>query len=344
MFFPDNFKNVLDNPIKSYSEALEAFQDGKGNPIGFSVDKAKAFADLPQGMTEVGDTRHTYRTDTNSVVGTVGDSYEVINLNKPELVTLMDILTAQLKLEFYNAGTFGGGSRFYLQAHMGEPMHLHRNGNAITNGEVAKDFTVTGAHDGTLRLVAGGSNTTIWCSNTFVMAVKEARQDLQVSHRLGVVEDIFRDPRAIAKGMVDYQEQAETRMVKLIQSDFSDAMLTQVLRKVSGIKADVKDADVPTRTANIWGAIRDKFQSGVGIDHTTRGTGWAALNAFTEYYTHDVGTRIATPRDMTESQAEVYKTELAPMRRFESNMVGQAAAGKGQALKAIEQAIAVANS
>jgi len=341
MFFPDSFKNTSDKPVKSYLEALEAFRDEHNRPLGFNVALAKSFADIPGvGPVEVADRKHVYRTDSNGVVGTVGNRFEPIQSNMPQLVQTMQAIEKALGLEYYNGGTFGGGSRMYLQARMGEPMRLKKNnGGEVTNGEVSRDFTLLNANDGSLLLQIDGTNTTIVCANTFAMASREAVQGLLCKHTSKCIEDSFRDPLAVAAGMVAYQEQAEQRIVKLVQTDFTDTMLDSVLRKVSGIKADLPESDVPTRTVNTWDNIRNKWQSGTGIDETNRGTAWAALNAFTEHLTHEAGVRVATPKGLSDGQVEAWRAGAEDLARFESNLVGSASNMKNKALRAIEAVI-----
>ena len=94
------------------------------------------------------------------------------------------------------------------------------------------------------------------------------------------------------------------------------------MRKVFGVKENLPQEDIATRTKNNMETVRDLFQDGLGIAQW-RGTAWAAFNAMTEYSDHH--------------RALKGDTDL-----MESKILGSGAAFKHKALTSIESVIAAA--
>ncbi len=83
-----------------------------------------------------------------------------------------------------------------------------------------------------------------------------------------------------------------------------------------------------SRTLQSRAKLMELFETGVGVTASIRGTGWAAVNAVTEFYDHH--------RPMRGAQGQ-----SAAERRLESQWLGTGAAKKEAGLTAITQAVGI---
>lgn len=206
-----------------------------------------------------------FRDDTNQCVGVTGQSYEVFqNSSLKEFVTP---LVEEGILEIVNMGVLGVGQKVFIQAQM------------------TQDFTIVGenhkgmisllnSHDGTSALAAGVTDKRVICNNTFAMAMGDMSTRLKHSRGL---DDKSKQIDAIInfvnERMTMFSEHAE----QLASTKSNILMVDHIIEEAYGKPAD------SVRAAN---NIRQFYRNGIGTNGETL---WDAVNAFTQYTTHEMG-------------------------------------------------------
>jgi len=258
--------------------------------------------------------RSVNRLDKDIPLSVVGGRY--VPVQHDQLGDIVDGVVSGLGARYVNGGLFGDGERVFLQAEFPDTIRV----KGSTDDLVKKYLTFLSSHDSSLPAVLGGTNTRIVCQNTFMMAFKDARRDVRIRHTNNA-QLRLEESKDVLKAMLEYHNAVELKVSQLANSKFSDAMMAEALRKVFDVDMKTPLSDVPKKTINNMETVAEYFESGLGIDSTNRGTGWAAYNAFTQYSNHD---------------KVVKKEDENPMNRTESLLIGSGANFNLNALQVIE--------
>ena len=299
---------VLPAEVRSFAE-IKRVAPG----LAFTVDKAPLFAKAGvDGEIEVPVKSHVslVRDDTDKSIGIVGKNYGII---QPEQMwSLFD----GHDVEWQMAGTLKGGSVMYGFAKIstfdvvkGDPvvtyMFLHQNFDGM----------------GSCRVIPVHGRPS--CMN-MVTSILRSNAGLSIKHTRYAAERLGFAARALVSCQKD-AEKTQELFKRLAEKRFTATQLHKVLC-LPGLLADApRDPKTGeflvnnTTRENNREQIMENFHDGRGIQGIpgVAGTAWAALNAVTEYTTHQ---RTAKGGDVA---------------RFDSNLRGTGRGFAQQAIKAI---------
>jgi phage/plasmid-like protein (TIGR03299 family) len=261
------------------------------------------------------------RADTNSVLGVVGDGYEV--LQNSEAFAFVDSLVAQGRMKYAGAGTFNGGKRIFIQCDA-------RGGDNGGMGmqEIAKDDPIlpyalfVNSHDGSSAVLTILTAIRVVCRNTLNAAInsgsKKANSRYSIKHTKSLTERLQQAKIIFGwaeKNFTQFVEDAKVLAKKKIDKE---AQLQEFL--------DAAFEVVPTegnQTQNISRRERltELFETGEGNTlPAVRGTAWAAVNAVTQFLDHE--SRTAVRGVNLDDIAEETRIQMQRAKRLESNMLG----------------------
>ena len=277
-------------------------------------------ADKDGKLKEISKYRSVVRLDNDTPLSVVGRTYRP--MQQWECSDVIDEVVSNVGGKFVNGGMFNGGERTFVQALLPDSITVRGS----KDDQIKKYIVCLSSHDSSLPTVMGGSSTRIICENTFLMCLKEARRDVRIRHTSNAEVRLV-EAKDILKAMLDYHAKVELRVNELAAVRFTDQMMNETLRKVFEVDTKLPFSELPTRTKNSMSTVMEHFQYGKGIDVSNRGSGWAALNSFSEFSNWD----------------KVVKNEKGdPMARTESLLLGSGMQFNLRAQAAIESVAGLA--
>jgi phage/plasmid-like protein (TIGR03299 family) len=296
----------------SFTEALAHYRidfDMETFPLGY-LDQTGHFTKLDgvNGMR---------RADTLKPLDgvSVGRRYNVIQTSS--YADIGDRIVRGANAEFVKGGLMKGGNVAYLQAKFPDSIRVKG-----TNDAIDKYLTFVNSFDGSSPFYILPTLIRIFCTNQFAALSRDAKANgLKIRHTRSADERIQQADEALLE-LMDAYRTVEIKVNALADTKFSDKMMDAAVRKLFGVKPDLKDEDVATRTLNNMNKVRELFEAGVGLEGW-RGTAWAAFNAVTEFADHHRSLRSSTDP-------------------FEANLIGSGALLKDKGLKVINQVISEA--
>ncbi len=143
---------------ETYTNIEEAIS---GFGLDFTVEKTPLYTNINGILQQYDDKVATYRTDNELTLGTVGESYEIVQ-NIDQFGVFQQFADEGV-ISFENGGVFGGGRRTYIQAVLPSTININLDRMDVTK----KYITIVSSHDGTISLQAFVSPYRIICGNTF---------------------------------------------------------------------------------------------------------------------------------------------------------------------------------
>lgn len=218
-------------------------------------------------------------------MGIVGKDWQI--LQNHEIFAFIDELVSMGLVSYSTAGQFKGGKIVYVVADFKK--------SEILPGDVHKgSLLFTNAFDGTFSVRIGWMNIRIACWNTFIMASREAAKNGYVIRHTASMKDKIEDAK---RAMI--AAESETRRAEMFQkaltrlrmtgnmwTDFSTQLMPD---PENGKKTRAENA----RNKLIGLAVTGRGQEIPGV----AGTGYAALNALTEYANYERSSRGKTDAD-----------------------------------------------
>lgn len=249
--------------------------------LDYTVITAPLLADVNGvGQFPVPDKFATLRTDTNKVLGVVGNRYTVVQ-NKDAFAFFDEIVGGKHAM-FETAGVLGQGERIFVSAKMPDVIQI-----AGTDDISEVYVLLTSSHDGSGSIIAAVTPVRVVCQNTLNAALrstvsrvcirhttsaesrlKEAHKLLGISHKyITEVNEMF---NSLAKKKI-----TDEQVIKLVNELFKS-------KKEQGGEEDVEES---TRTKNIREGVLNSYFTGIGQD-AILGTAWGAYNGVTHYLGH----------------------------------------------------------
>lgn len=288
------------------------------------------------GLT-VPNVKATVRTDTNSVIGVVGESYEVFQ--NREMVKFFEDLVRGKQISYEVAGGLGNGEKVWVLARIPELSY------AIKGDEMLSYMLIRNGHDGSQALVVSPTNVRVVCANTIRMASREFIQRKKLYGRNSIHAGYQIRHTSNMRGALDQALQAYQNCLDdaiatkelftlLADKPVTDAQIREYFLKVSDMAKANNDREKEKASAianareekrieelkRLWEAPTN--QTG------TRGTAFAAYNTVVEWVDFNRGTRKTDGKD----------EETA---RFESSMFGSGDAIKSKALLEVMELVGV---
>lgn len=280
-----SFGQSVDNSPASATAAL--------NQIGsnWTTHLTTLRADAPDGSEViVPDNFGVLRSDSNSVLGVVGNRYTTIQ--NSEAFEFMDALLP-LGAVITGGGEFTGGRKVFLQAHLGD---LKIQNKHFTDGEfdmVRKYLLVVNSHDGSSPLRAFATNIRVVCQNTLMAALRNQDNGVNIRHTVNAKSRMAEAVRVWSM-QEKYNADFGNVMQTFANTDMSESQMRAFIEELMPQKADAK---VSTRGDNTRQEVVNLFSEGKGNSGKTV---WDAWNAVTEYVDHHRGTRLLASADASE--------------------------------------------
>lgn len=238
----------------------------------------------------------TYRTDTNTPLGIVKERYTPVQ--NIDAFSFFDGAIGKDKAIWQTAGYFGYGERVYVSAKL--PKNIYVNGDPVENYLV---FVTS--HDGSLGVKILFTPIRLVCSNVLSAAIAESSDYVSFRHTKSVHSnlDIASEILGICEKKIEFLDDKFSFMRKIAMSDtntqniFANVVLTN--DELSRIKETghtigqiitrdwraIQDAGISMKKVNILSEMNNYYFDGVG-QREILGTGWAAYNAVTGYYSN----------------------------------------------------------
>ena len=267
---------VGENPILS-EEALVM------GGLDFTVEKVPMFARIGDTEVAVPDQFATVRTDTNGVLGTVGNRYQIVQ-NREGVAFMGEVAGPGRLVQYHTAGALFDGRKTWMLAALTDLTI------APVDGDESKPYLLlSNAHDGTGAVRVLFTTVRVVCNNTLNIALRGAKgQGVTIRHTTNVKSKVREAQRILGlarESFAAYDEQAK----RLAQMQMGDKALDAFLNSLFPVPTDAEPTTQDTNRKNL---IRDLFESGAGTEIPgVRGTAWAALNAVTDYVDHHSITR-----------------------------------------------------
>jgi phage/plasmid-like protein (TIGR03299 family) len=218
----------------------------------------------------------TLRTDTNQVLGVVGERYTV--LQNREAFTFFDALTGTGEAIYETAGALGNGERIWILAKL--PGYIKVHGKDIVN----KYLLLCNSHDGSSLVRAKLTPIRVVCKNTLSLALS-GTEEVRIRHTPSSVEKLEEAHKLLGLTNQLY-EQLDFIFNRMALKKVTDKQLLEYIKKL----IPSTDAENQTRTENIRSKILELHESGQGAN-LGRGTLWGGYNAVTEYTDHILHSR-----------------------------------------------------
>jgi|WetSurMetagenome_2_1015567.scaffolds.fasta_scaffold13112_5 phage/plasmid-like protein (TIGR03299 family) len=218
----------------------------------------------------------TLRTDTNQVLGVVGERYTV--LQNREAFTFFDALTGTGEAIYETAGALGNGERIWILAKL--PGYIKVHGKDIVN----KYLLLCNSHDGSSLVRAKLTPIRVVCNNTLSLALS-GTEGVRIRHTPSAVEKLEQAHKLLGLTNQLY-DQLDFIFNRMALKRVTDKQLIEYVKKL----IPSTDAENQTRTENTRSKILELHESGQGAT-LARGTLWGGYNAVTEFTDHILHSR-----------------------------------------------------
>lgn len=240
-----------------------------------------------QVRTNVDDYRVTRRVTDEAILGVVKRGWKPIqNL---EAFRLFDAVLGEQQARYNDAGSLQGGSKVFITAKLPEPILV-----GLAKDPVDRYLLLSNAHDGTRPLQMLFTPVRVVCCNTLNLALSRDSDDEKTKYapRVAISHRVMAQTRELQKqhaikvmGQAHRWYQTFGDWTSFIASkQVSSAVVKNIIAEVfpPNKKKEVTPAILGHRVS-----VEQLFVDGKGHDQEgIAGTGWALLNAFTEYADH----------------------------------------------------------
>ncbi|MCY1024056.1 DUF932 domain-containing protein [Pyxidicoccus sp. MSG2] len=214
------------------------------------------------------------RADTRAYLSTVGTDY--CPLQFEQLARAGLIAAHDVQAIWHTAGTLGpNGVRGWMLAELPEPIRVRGD-----SSETRKYVVLTTAHDGLSAAILANVATRVVCRNTLGAALKERggarwciRHTANAEARL---EEAARAFRYMTTEMKEFEEMCNV----LVGHRYTKEMHTAVIDALIPVPKDNKPHP---RLEKDRAAVSNLFDTFTGADAPLLGTGYGALQAWTEF-------------------------------------------------------------
>ncbi|MEK7783018.1 MAG: DUF932 domain-containing protein [Candidatus Binatota bacterium] len=232
------------------------------------------------GYREVPEKQAVVRQDSRDVLGIVSERYEPIQ--NQEAFSFMDAVIGLGEAVYETAGALGIGEKVWLMAKLPGEMRIASNEDDV----IEKYLLLTNFHDGMHSLRVFWTTIRVVCQNTLSLAFsngKAVKEGIAIRHTGEIKDKVAEAQRVLGLSVKYYDDLSET-FNALAARTVSPG---EARAYFEALVPDNKKARRSTRTQNIRRELQGLFINGRGNDMPgVSGTGWALLNAVTQYTTH----------------------------------------------------------
>lgn len=289
----------LDRPATA-KEAIEL------SGLDYLVEKHPLY--LADG-SKLSDHKATVRTDTNQVLGVVGNRYQVVQ--NVECFDFFDTVVGTGEAKYHTAGALGHGERIWILAKLPSDIIV------FNDDIVEKYILLTTTHDGTSSVWMYLTPTRVVCNNTLSQSMRNMSHKIAIRHTGDIQGKVqtARETLGLALKFYDgFEVQAKALVAKQVNAEQVKVYLDTL---VFGTGKNAEKNSKSTRLNTVRDTIEHLFRNGKGNTRTgVSGSAWALYNGVTEYVSH-----MRTVRGV--------KTD--PSKRLEAVVLGSGAQFSAQA-------------
>lgn len=270
----------------------------------------------------VSDKKATMRTDTNKVLGLVGEKYGVVS--NESAFKFVDLFCSGQFADRDNTpvietcGVLGNGERVFVTAKFPEQIVI----DAKRDDLVDMYMTFTTSHDGTGAVRAMVTPIRVVCNNTLSMALTNNIGRVSFRHTSNVMNrlDLLNKENAefAAKALNVYEvyknglEQSfdHLKNIRLSEKELdnilAEVLLSDEYNKIFQRTGTIETEGIPTRSKNIFLGVKEAMEGGIGQELLESGTALWALNGLTTYYQNNANYKDAETKFDSIMDGNVY--------------------------------------
>ena len=250
------------------------FKSAQGTPIAEVLDSVDQnwFAEEQELITGAGIAVPTHkalvRSDTNGVIGVVGNRYEPVQMS--DAFAFLDALVTAHEATYQYMYLVDGGSKVIVQAKIGAGQFEVRKGDAIDSY-----ITMINSFNGTTPFRAFFTPKRLFCLNQLVAALRKATACVSIRHTKTLMEKAEEAQKTfgLAKKYFDeFKITAKALAQKSIDAKMVDLFLAQCMGEAES-----------TRKTNQHDAVKELVDHGLGNNGSSV---WDLYNGVTEYVDH----------------------------------------------------------
>jgi len=221
--------------------------------------------------------RAVVRYDSQRVLGVVSDRY--VPVQNRQSFAFMDSLVADGSLRYHTAGALGQGERIWLLAKLPSSIRV-KDSDDISE----KFLLLSNSHDGSSALRVYFTAVRVVCANTLALADRQSKGEGIAIRHSGDLASKVGEARAVLGLAQKHFDDLEGR-INVLANHYPTP--TQLKQYFEALYPDPDEEKNNRRAANIREELHRLFETGIGLDMPAiKGTGWAAVNALTEWVDH----------------------------------------------------------
>ena len=275
MVYVCNEQNGRFVPWHGLGTAVEEAPDSKTALITAGLDWEVVKKDvIVPGCSTITDYKATVRTSDNTVLGIVTDRYKIVQ--NEEAFAFVDNLVDGDKTRYETAGSLRNGKTVWKLAKLPT--------TKILDDEVSQFICFTNTHDGTGSVKVFMTPVRVVCNNTLNFALSTAKRSWYATHS-GNIEGKLHEAEETLFMAEKYMEGLKKEAEELVSKKFSDMQIARMINELfPEPTTDMSDR----QKENILNG-KQKFIRCYNMDDLAnfRGTGWAFVNAASDYMTHE---------------------------------------------------------
>lgn len=246
--------------------------------LDWSVERGEiSYADSTNTQHSFPNKRVLFRSDNKKPLSIVSTGFKIVQPG--EILEFFRDLVESHDMKLSAAGSLFGGTRFWATAELGKSF------DALVNDRVESQLLLTTSVDSTLATIAKFVSLRVVCNNTMNVGLNETSSNVvRKTHRsdwdptavkidLGLIDESWNQFIANVNKLVSF-EMSDNLVHKFYQSQFFDPNLS-ANDQTWGTTKRVND-------------LMNLYHNGAGAD-MAKGSGWGALNAITNLFTHGNG-------------------------------------------------------
>lgn len=252
---------------------------------GFTVEKWPLLAYPPDAETEAGATRvprwyATVRTDTQQVLGVVGERYQL--LQNEDAFAFADALVDDGGAKYETAGVLQGGAKVFLAMELPDSIHV-----AGDPSDYVVFLVFSNGHDGQTAAKAFTTVERVLCRNTLRIGAQRSISTWSARHSGSMDGKLVAAREALGLSFRTAEAFAETAS-EMVSTTMAERQVNELLLKVFPL-TDTQAERIAKDPAAIdkvpAGIVRNIYHESPSVA-PVKGTAYGVLNAVSEYVDH----------------------------------------------------------
>ncbi|MGN6420242.1 MAG: DUF932 domain-containing protein [Pseudobacter sp.] len=275
--------------VHDYPTSKEALQFAG---LNYTVEKRPLFTThaVPQPDTEiihpdiaVPDYYATVRTDSNAVLGVVGQDYKVVQ--NVDAFEFFDAIVGGDGIQYETAGALGKGERIFITAKL--PNYIR-----VANDDLIKQYLfLTTSHDGFGSIIAAFTPIRIVCNNTLNAAMSQHSNAIKIRHttkakdRLAQAHEVLGITNKLSEELESiFNQWAKVRITDVQVKQLIQRAMAPSKEVLHNVLKGVQDSLSQQFTGMVDQVYRYAMSSPSQQTDTTKGSVFGAYNAVTGYF------------------------------------------------------------